>query len=505
MANPCQPAGVVAKSCQRENASQRILRSYFKKRPTEEEGIMTYLVGIASFKIIIYLDVLLQETQSQSHDQTEDVETSDLPEVVSSTGPSTSTGLSTSTEDHGPYDIGSLFDPSKSVSDIITSIRDLPNGTKYSFLYNHVKPPKVFPPTLSHGFNRRFSVSYLDKYSWLLYSPKLDGIFCGPCALLLSVSQREDKGFFVNRPFSNWVKTSCSLLSHSKLQYHLDCVELADAMKGTIKKPDRRINVISNEVLQKKIDENRQILRQIVRAVVYLGKQGIAFRGRSEDINSSKNPGNFLALLKSYADTDSVLFNHLYHTRAKNATYLSPITQNQIINIIGYDIILSSIISEAKEADFFSVLADELSCHNVEHLPICIRFVDSLSNIREEFLSFVKLERVRASDIASAIIETLEGFGLSLGSLRGQGYDGASTMSGEKAGVQALIKQKQPKALYTHCAGHSLNLAILDSCSVPPIRNCIDQIKAFTLWVKHSAKRESLLKKNYRQEVSGKD
>ena len=39
----------------------------------------------------------------------------------------------------------------------------------------------------------------------------------------------------------------------------------------------------------------------------------------------------------------------------------------------------------------------------------------------------------------------------------GQGYDGVSTMSVEKAGVQARIL-RQPKAIYTHCAGHSLNL-----------------------------------------------
>ena len=67
-------------------------------------------------------------------------------------------------------------------------------------------------------------------------------------------------------------------------------------------------------------------------------------------------------------------------------------------------------------------------------------------------------------------------------------------MSGAKAGVQARIRAQQPKALYTHCAGHSLNLAILGSCSIPCISNCIDQIKSLTLFVKHSPKREGLLK-----------
>ena len=67
-------------------------------------------------------------------------------------------------------------------------------------------------------------------------------------------------------------------------------------------------------------------------------------------------------------------------------------------------------------------------------------------------------------------------------------------MSGGRAGVQARIIEKQPKAIYTHCAGHSLNLAIISSCSIPPIRNCIDQIKAFTLCINSSDKRTGLLK-----------
>ena len=162
--------------------------------------------------------------------------------------------------------------------------------------------------------------------------------------------------------------------------------------------------------------------------------------------------------------------------------------------MIGYDMILADIIGKIKAANFFSVLADEVSSHNVEHLPICLRFVDQECNIREEFISFVKFERVQAVDIASAIIFSIENLGLTLNNLRGQGYDGASTMSGERAGVQARIRERQLKALYTHCAGHSLNLAILNSCSIVPITNCIDQIKSFTLWIRHSDKRSGLLK-----------
>lgn len=57
----------------------------------------------------------------------------------------------------------------------------------------------------------------------------------------------------------------------------------------------------------------------------------------------------------------------------------------------------------------------------------------------------MKLQRNRAVDIADTIV---------LSELGGQGYDGASTMTGAKGGG---IKQQQPKAIYTHCAGHSFN------------------------------------------------
>ena len=52
----------------------------------------------------------------------------------------------------------------------------------------------------------------------------------------------------------------------------------------------------------------------------------------------------------------SVLHDHLNKPKAKNATYLSPRSQNEIISVIGYDIIQANIISEVKEAMFSQFL-----------------------------------------------------------------------------------------------------------------------------------------------------
>ncbi|KAF2886457.1 hypothetical protein ILUMI_19715, partial [Ignelater luminosus] len=53
----------------------------------------------------------------------------------------------------------------------------------------------------------------------------------------------------------------------------------------------------------------------------------------------------------------------------------------------------------------------------------------------------------------------------------GQGYDGASSMSGAFHRVQVYIRAKYSSAIYVHCASHSLNLAISDACTVPQVRN----------------------------------
>ena len=129
-----------------------------------------------------------------------------------------------------------------------------------------------------------------------------------------------------------------------------------------------------------------------------------------------------------------------------------------------------------------------MSSHNVEHLSLCLRYIDGNHDIQEKHIAFVKLQQVRASDITNAITSTLEDLGISLQDLRGYCFDGASNMSGSKSGVQKRIKDRQTKALYTHCASYSLSLSIVSSCSVLSVRNYISQIKNITLWIKSSPK-----------------
>ena len=221
--------------------------------------------------------------------------------------------------------------PTKSVHEISRDLKTLSDSDKYSLLYNHISPPNILPSTYSHGCNRKFKINWLDKYPWLRYSPKLDGVFCGPCALLSTDYKRADKSCLVNKSFSNWVKISDTLSRHSKLSYHLDNAAKAESLKSTMENPSSRVDVMTNTLIQHQIKDNKYVLRQIVQAIIFLENKVYLFGGDKEDISdSTKNPGNFLALLKMLSNNDPLLFRHLHAPRAKNATYLLPRIQNEV-------------------------------------------------------------------------------------------------------------------------------------------------------------------------------
>ena len=126
------------------------------------------------------------------------------------------------------------------------------------------------------------------------------------------------------------------------------------------------------------------------------------------------------------AENDEVLRSHLKAPVWRNAAYLSPYTLIQFIYIIGRDFIQKQILSENKDVKFYSVPADEVSCHNIEQMPLCVHFVDNDYNICEEFLEFLALKRVTGVAIATAILGKLKDAQLPVEDMRGQGYNGAN-------------------------------------------------------------------------------
>ena len=97
---------------------------------------------------------------------------------------------------------------------------------------------------------------------------------------------------------------------------------------------------------------------------------------------------------------------------------------------------------------WYSILCDEvLDGAGKQQASIVLRFVDSSGIIREDFVDFFTVAWITGEILTAMIREALDKYGLNLGDCRGQGYDGATNMSGV-SGVQGRIIVDNPKATY---------------------------------------------------------
>lgn len=162
-------------------------------------------------------------------------------------------------------------------------------------------------------------------------------------------------------------------------------------------------------------------------------------------------------------------------------------------------------IAKIKEAKYFTVLADEsMDTNGTEQLSICLRYVDEedgKAEIREDFFGFCPLLKQDAATISEAILSQLSKWGLEATLLRGQGYDGASTMSGHVSGVQKRIQELYPRAVYTHCRSHAFNLVVVHGCSdIPLVRNTMTIVEKIAVFFSATGARKSALQEESRRE-----
>ena len=134
------------------------------------------------------------------------------------------------------------------------------------------------------------------------------------------------------------------------------------------------------------------------------------------------------------------------------------------------------ILENVRVATYFFLIADETTdASNSEQLSIVLHFVDENLSVREEFLGFAECKSgVSGNAIATNLVDILKNkWHLNLENLCGQAYDGAGAMARRIRGVAARIMADYPKAVYTYCSSHVLNLCIVNSAKEADIRNMI--------------------------------
>ncbi|RZB86074.1 Zinc finger MYM-type protein 1 [Glycine soja] len=96
-----------------------------------------------------------------------------------------------------------------------------------------------------------------------------------------------------------------------------------------------------------------------------------------------------------------------------------------------------------------------------EQMVVVIRYVNSEGLVKERFLGIVSVKETSAKSLKEALEKLLSINGLSLLSIRGQGYDGASNMRGKFGDLRTFIQNENPSTYYVHCFAHQLQLALV--------------------------------------------
>jgi hypothetical protein len=121
-----------------------------------------------------------------------------------------------------------------------------------------------------------------------------------------------------------------------------------------------------------------------------------------------------------------------------------------------------------------------------EQKSIVVRYVDENLVSNEVFLGcFAQSNGTTGEALTAMIHHVLLRLGLPLANLRGQTYDGASSMSGKYNGTQALIARQQPLYLYVHCLMHAGNLVVQEAMEASNIIQ--DQHLSRTMLLRHAA------------------
>lgn len=386
-----------------------------------------------------------------------------------------------------PRDLGKLHRNKLSDADIKAILKpvDSKKGIQYP-----VNPQK-----------RRYNPEWEDRFPWLRYSESEDGAYCSCCFTFANASTSNDP--LVSAPFKDWKNAIGAkrgiLTNHELTKCHRSSMVAAENFMLVARKEKESIKESLNRSYSETVQKNRDTLCSILDVVILLAKRGIPFRGRW-DKSAKRDNGNFEYFIHWLAKYDNNLSDHL-SSAAKNARYLSPQVQNEMIDCLG-EVIRSTLVSNVNQSKFISIMADETTdVSTIEQLSVCVRYLGMSSatnkvEVDEVFLGFVPLPRTDAATISDLLINHLVKWGVDLERLRGMGFDGASVMSGVNAGVQARITARFPKAKYfTHCSSHCLNLVIVASCNdVCEISNFMTTFQQVTLFFSYSAKRKDILK-----------
>nr|XP_034572200.1 zinc finger MYM-type protein 1-like [Setaria viridis]XP_034572201.1 zinc finger MYM-type protein 1-like [Setaria viridis] len=320
-------------------------------------------------------------------------------------------------------------------------------------------------------YSRRFSALFYTRIlsngehcdrDWLVYSKELVKVFWFGCKLF---TKGHRKGQLANEGFNDWIHLGIRLKEHETSPNHVLSMTTWYELRSRLQK-DQTIDKDAQRQLEKEKDHWRKVLFRIVCIDKFLAKHNLAFRGTNSKMYEDSN-GNFLGLVEMLAEFDPIIQEHVRRITSEEtqAHYLDFKIQNELIHLLA-SAIKSEIIKKIKSAKYFSVILDcTPDASHQEQMSLIIRYVDSSSSdvrVEESFIGFLDVNDTTGQGIFDVLENELKLLGLDIDDVRGQGYDNGSNMKGKHKGVKKKLLDVNPRAFYSACGCHSLNLTLCD-------------------------------------------
>ena len=234
---------------------------------------------------------------------------------------------------------------------------------------------------------------------------------------------------------------------------------------------------------------NRDYLRKVLENIIFLARQGLPFRGNwasAEGGSGSEADSNFHQLLLLRAKDDPGILDIM---KRKTHKYTDHNIHNELLQIMTLNH-LRRIAAMITEAGYFALEADEVTdASNLEQVIVCLRWVDAQFEPHEDFIGLHHVLDITADTVVRVLKNIVLRMALKLSMCQAQCYDGAANMKK----VAQEIKEIEPRALYLHCYGHSLNLAVADTLKqVKPLSSALDHCLEICKLVKFSPRREGI-------------
>ena len=237
---------------------------------------------------------------------------------------------------------------------------------------------------------------------------------------------------------------------------------------------------------QEKLD-SRHCFLKVLSNIRFLAHQGLPFRGDGGEVDS-----NFIQLFHLRGEDNPMVLEWL---KKKTCKYTSAEIQNEILKIMALEV-LRQVAVNLQGASFYTIMVDETTdISNDEQVVLCLRWVDNTFDVHEEFVGLYKVESISSNSLVAVIKDTLLRLNLTLTKVRGQCYNGAANMAGSKSGVAKQLRGEEPRAVFTHCYGHALNLACGDAIKrCKTLRDALDSTHEITKLIKLSPRREAIFR-----------